>query len=182
MKKYKCRYLDNHGCFDDESPEVRVEASSVEEAAQVYSQCYPSHYLRINVLWGTSGGQIITNPAPKQREDPLEEETAERESGTSPEYYKGGLREASAGGYSLVVTQKAPMLYSLFRFFGWLALGLIPLGVLVAIAEESGEHLGEWVLTMCYGVVMLWGSAQLIKLLHSIAWNTQEARRERIES
>ena len=73
------------------------------------------------------------------------------------------------------------MLYSLFRFFGWLALVLIPLVVLAAIVEETGEYLGAG-LSLCYAAVMLWGSAQLIKLLHSIAWNTQEARRERIES
>ena len=32
------------------------------------------------------------------------------------------------------------------------------------------------------GIFLFWGSAQLVQFLHSIAWNTQEARRAQNKS
>ncbi len=181
MKKFTCTYLKDSG-YPDYDTSQTIESSSAEEAAKLYSQNHPSEYPRIDVSWGLVGNLVIENYSQQQSGGSPQGEATEKGIGIelerTPNSVLSDKSRVSSGGYSLVVTQAEPMLHSTFRFLGWLALGLIPVMALVAMAEDNNQYLGV-IPNLCYTAVILWGSAQLIKLLHSIAWNTQEARRER---
>ena len=75
MKKFKCNYRDETGCYA--RPEKKISAESVEEAARIFAEEHPSEYPEIEV----SGGLRLTVISNKEQAEQLRikrEKTAQK--------------------------------------------------------------------------------------------------------
>ena len=77
MKKFTCHYLDEDGQWDDEFPNTKIEAASVEEAARIFAEQHPRNHPSIAVSSSWGAPRLVDNPVREERE--REQQRRERE-------------------------------------------------------------------------------------------------------
>ena len=119
-------------------------------------------------------------PAPVVEQEPLQAPITKEEASLPEGHYI-----AVFGKYSIGVSKSEPLLHRLLRWATVLALVLWFQNVIELFGDDSEiEGMDRWVLVWngLISVMLFWGAAQLVQFFHSIAWNTQEARRKRSDS
>ena len=89
--------------------------------------------------------------------------------------------------YATGISKGEPLLHRILRYATLLALIMAIINVMGALTDDgiTLKSMGVYAVLIwnnLIAVIVFWGSAQLVQFLHSIAWNTQEARRERSTS
>ena len=94
------------------------------------------------------------------------------------------IKDKKGASYSLRINEDEPIFHRFCRRGGWIAVGL---GILSffgylyysgsEMEAEASDALGLFT-DLIWVVLVLFGSAQLIRFFHSIAFNTQEMRKE----
>ncbi len=88
------------------------------------------------------------------------------------------------GKYATGISKSEPLFHRFLRYAAMLAMVLWFQNVIALFGDDSEIEGWDRIVLLWNGlisVMLLWGSAQLVQFFHSIAWNTQEARRARSE-
>jgi|ETNmetMinimDraft_15_1059895.scaffolds.fasta_scaffold37837_2 hypothetical protein len=141
----------------------------------------PSTYINQEVKCPSCAKTYVAEPCLDLPAPPIKAEEPKAPSTPQDASLPKGQYTAVWSKYTTGISKGEPLLHRILRYATLGALIVAIMNVWRSIELGTLSATGV-IWNNLIAVILFWGSAQLVQFLHSIAWNTQEARRERIES
>ena len=144
----------------------------------------PSTYINKEVKCPSCAETYVAEPYLELPAPPIKAEGPKESNTPQDASLPEGQYTAIWSKYATGISKSEPLLHRILRYATLLALIMAIINVMGALTDDgiTLKSMGVYAVLIwnnLVAVIVFWGSAQLVQFLHSIAWNTQEARRER---